>query len=74
MLIPIIFSLLLIIPNSSQNNCEEIVAFRSRDCVLSETDKRTYKYCCYKKYNYDLEICTPYTTDEEIQREKENLK
>ena len=74
MIIPIIFCLLLIIPNTSQDNCKDIVAYRSRDCVLSETDKRTYNYCCYKKYNYDVATCKPYTTEEEIQKEKEKLK
>ena len=74
MIIPIIFCLLLIIPNTSQDNCKDIVAYRSRDCVLSETDKRTYNYCCYKKDNYDVATCKPYTTEEEIQKEKEKLK
>ena len=74
MIIPIIFCLLLIIPNTSQDNCEDIVAYRSRDCVLSETDKRTYNYCCYIKYNYNVATCKPYTTEEEIQKEKEKLK
>ena len=74
MIIPIIFCLLLIIPNTSQENCEDIVASRSNDCVLSETDKQTYKYCCYKKYNYDFEACSPYKTEEEIQKEKERYK
>jgi len=74
MIIPIIFCLLLIIPNTSQDNCGEIYPSRSRDCVLSEKDKRTYNYCCYKKDKYEFGSCTPYKTEEEIQSEKEKLK
>ena len=76
MFVLIIFCLFLffIIPNSTQNNCGDIYPSRARDCVLSQTDKQTNKYCCYKKYNYDYEECSIISTEEEYQREKERYK
>ena len=69
MLIHILFCLFFLIPNSMQENCGNLFPSKSKDCVLSESDKLTYKYCCFKKYTYDVQDCTPYT-EADYQKDK----
>ena len=60
MLIHIIFILFFLIPFSSQENCQDIFASESSECILSEEDKLSYKYCCYVEEDYG---CSPYTEE-----------
>ena len=75
MFVFIIFCLFLffIIPISTQSNCNDILPSISRDCVLSQTEKQTNKYCCYKKYNSGSEECSLISTEEDYQNEKSKL-
>ena len=75
MFVFIIFCLFLffIIPISTQSNCNDIFPSISRDCVLSQTEKQTNKYCCYKKYNSGFEECSLISTEEDYQNEKSKL-
>ena len=34
---------------SEGSDCEKIKPSKGSDCVLSENDKKTYKYCCMQK-------------------------
>ena len=52
---------------NSNTDCSKIKPNKASDCVLSEEDKKNYKYCCYEKligvyyceaydkYGYDIQ-------------------
>ena len=44
------------------DTCEMINPKSASDCVLSETDKKKYDYCCYVVYDGDKE-CSPETKE-----------
>ena len=60
--------LLLIAYSKSDSDCEKIKPEKASDCVLSEKDRKTYKYCCLQKLAGTL-YCDAYNQDDyEIQK------
>ena len=63
-----ILILLLITNSQSDSDCGKIKPEKASDCVLSENDKKTYKYCCLEKLIGVL-YCEAYNEDDyEIQK------
>ena len=47
-------------------DCGNISPTQASDCVLSENDKKSYKFCCYEGYenSYSSMECVPYTNED----------
>ena len=39
--------------------CNEINPVKASDCILSEEEKKTFKYCCLEEIDY-VKFCYPY--------------
>ena len=43
-------------------SCHEISPVKATDCVLSEEEKKTFKYCCLEEID-NVKFCYPYDED-----------
>ena len=64
--------LLLIAYSKSDSDCEKIKPEKASDCVLSEKDKKTYKYCCLEKLAGTL-YCDAYNQDMIMKFKKQHM-
>ena len=57
----------------STKNCNDINPIKASDCVLSEEDKKLYKYCCLEEFN-EIKYCYAYDqSNYELQKETYKL-
>ena len=69
MLIYFLFYISFIIPKTIQKDCQYIVPNGPEECILSESDKQAFKYCCFVK-EYGNNRCRPYIEEKYLADKK----